>query len=357
MTEKPIHILDDNGKALRGRLPKLSDEEFIDFYREMQKIRVFDQRMLALQRQGRIGFYGPVKGQEGTVVGCAKAAREQDWILPALREGAIALMRGLPLKLAIAQLIGNSLDLCKGRQMPCHYTWRKGKYVSMSSVIGTQISHATGVGMAAKYRKTDEAVLGFMGDGATSSNDFHAGLNFAAVFKVPVVFICQNNQWSISVPFEKQTASKSIATKAKAYGIPGILVDGNDPLAVFEVVSAALERARAGEGPTLVEALTFRLLGHSSSDDPTRYRDEALVKEWETKEPVVRYRAFLESKGLWDDRKEADLLDEIAREVNKAIREAEAASPVDSKTMIEDVFEAPDLRLLEEFEKARSPLT
>jgi TPP-dependent pyruvate/acetoin dehydrogenase alpha subunit len=357
MTERPIQILDDKGKALRGRLPKLKDEEYLDFYREMQKIRIFDHRMLALQRQGRIGFYGPVKGQEGTVVGCAKAAREQDWILPALREGAIALMRGLPLDLAIAQLIGNDLDLCKGRQMPCHYTWRKGNYVSMSSVIGTQISHATGVAMAAKYRKTDEAVLGFMGDGATSSNDFHAGLNFAAVYKAPVVFVCQNNQWSISVPFEKQTASKSIAAKAKAYGMPGVRVDGNDPLAVFEVVSAALDRARAGEGPTLVEALTFRLLGHSSSDDPTRYRDDALVKEWEAKEPVARYRAFLESKKLWDEDKEAALLDEIAGEINKAIRKAEAASPVDPKTMIEDVFVNPDARLVEEFERARSSLS
>ncbi len=357
MIERLIRILDEKGKAVRGRLPKLKDEEFLDFYREMLKIRVFDQRMLALQRQGRIGFYGPVKGQEGTVVGCAKAAKEQDWILPALREGAIALMRGLSLKLAISQLIGNSLDLCKGRQMPCHYTWRKGKYVSMSSVIGTQISHATGVAMAAKFRKTDEAVLGFMGDGATSSNDFHAGLNFAAVYKAPVVFVCQNNQWSISVPFEKQTAAKSIATKARAYGMPGVRVDGNDPLAVFEVVSAALDRARAGEGPTLVEALTFRLLGHSSSDDPTRYRDEALVKEWEAKEPIARYRAFLESKKLWDDQKEMVLLDEIAGEITNAIREAEKAPPLAPKTMIEDVYATPDERLVEEFAKARSSLS
>ena len=197
-----ISVLGKKGSA-RSRLPAdLGEEELREIYRQMQRIRIFDQRMLELQRQGRIGFYGSGKGQEATVVGCMQAASAQDWIMPALREGAMSMMRGLPLVTAIAQLIGNELDTCKGRQMPCHYSYHEGKYVSMSSVIGTQISHATGIAMAAKYRKTDEVVLGFLGDGATSSNDFHAGLNFAGVYRAPVVFICQNNQCSISLPIE-----------------------------------------------------------------------------------------------------------------------------------------------------------
>ncbi|MEZ5987772.1 MAG: thiamine pyrophosphate-dependent enzyme [Planctomycetota bacterium] len=349
MAETPISVLDEKGAARRKRLPDWTDEEFVDVYRRMVEIRTFDRRMLELQRQGRIGFYGPVKGQEGSVVGCFLAAREQDWIVPALREGAMALMRGLPLTEAVCQLIGNGADLCKGRQMPCHYTWRAGRYVAMSSVIGTQISHAAGLAMACRYKGTDEAVLGFMGDGATSSNDFHAGLNMAAVRKAPVVFVCQNNQWSISVPVSKQTRSETIAAKAKAYGMPGQRVDGNDPLAVYQIVRGALDRARAGEGPTFVEAVTYRQLGHSSSDDPTRYRDEAEVETWLAKDPIARYRAFLDQEGLWSDADDEALVDEISGRVNKAIREAEAAPALDRSTMITDVFAAVDPRLMEHY--------
>lgn len=342
---EPIGVLSDTGKVPKQKLPRLDPDEFRDLYREMVKIRIFDRRMLALQRQGRIGFYGPVKGQEATIVACGKAAAPQDWIVPALREGAIALMRGLPLNLAVAQLIGNDVDLCKGRQMPCHYTWRAGKFVAMSSVIGTQISHAAGIAMAAKYEGTDECVLGFLGDGATSANDFHCGLNFAAVYKAPVVFVCQNNQWSISVPFSRQTAVDTVAVKAAAYGMPGVRVDGNDVLAVLQVVGGALERARAGEGPTLVEALTYRLLGHSSSDDPSRYRDDEQVAGWEKRDPIERYRKFLRAEGLWNDQQEAELLDAVDGEVARVVREAEAAPPLDRSTLITDVFAEPDPRL------------
>jgi len=348
-----IRVLSDKGTASKKQLPDLSDEQFVAIYRDMVRIRVMDERMLNLQRQGRIGFYGPVTGQEATIVACHHAASEQDWIVPALREGAIAMMRGLPTDLAIAQLIGNGGDLCKGRQMPCHYTWKKAKYVSMSSVIGTQISHATGLAMACKYRDAGEAVLGFLGDGATSSNDFHAGLNFAGVYTVPVVFVCQNNQWSISVPVEKQTKSESLAAKARAYGMPGVRVDGNDVLAVLSVVGAALERARSGEGPTLVEALTYRRLGHSSSDDPTRYRDEAEVKAWERKDPIKRYRGFLTKSGLWSEERDAELEDEVAGEINAAVRAAESMPELDPETLITDVFETVDPRLADEFGEAR----
>ncbi len=348
-----IHVLTASGKVSKKNLPKLDDDAFVALYRDMMEIRIFDRRMLALQRQGRIGFYGPVKGQEATIVACARAADQQDWIVPALREGAISMMRGLPLELAVAQLIGNGLDLCKGRQMPCHYTWRAGKYVAMSSVIGTQISHATGLAMAAAYRKTNEAVLGFLGDGATSSNDFHAGLNFAAVYKAPVVFVCQNNQWSISVPFSAQTAVDSVAVKARAYGMPGVRVDGNDVLAVYRVVVDALRRARKGGGPTLVEAVTYRQLGHSSSDDPTRYRDAAEVEAWLEKDPVERYRRFLAQRGLWNDEREAQLVDEVDGRIGRVIREAEAGPPLDPATLITDVELRVDSRLEDDFQRSR----
>ena len=351
MVDSLISLLDAKGAARKRDLPKLSDDEFRRIYRLMVEIRTFDRRMLELQRQGRIGFYGPVKGQEASVVGCYLGARQQDWIVPALREGALSMLRGLPMMEAIAQLIGNSADFCKGRQMPCHYTWRKGKYIAMSSVIGTQITHAAGLAMACQYRKTDEAVLGFMGDGATSSNDFHAGMNIAAVRKAPVVFICQNNQWSISVPVSKQTASATIAAKAIAYGMPSRRVDGNDVLAVMRVVEDALDRARNGEGPTFIEALTYRQLGHTSSDDPTRYRDQAEVDAWLEKDPIKRYRSFLEEQGLWDHAREEDLQDEISGQIKKAIREAEAAQPIAFDTMITDVFAETDPRLQEHYDE------
>lgn len=352
MTAEPITVLSATGKVPKKSRPALDERELVELYVEMQRIRIFDRRMLALQRQGRIGFYGPVRGQEAAIVASWKACKDQDWIVPALREGAIAMLRGLPQEIAIAQLIGNGADVCKGRQMPCHYTLRKGQYVSMSSVIGTQISHATGLAMAAKYSKTDEVVLGYLGDGATSANDFHAGLNFAGVYKSPVVFICQNNQWSISVPFAKQTAVDSVAVKAKAYGMPGIRVDGNDVLACYQVVRDAVDRARRGDGPTLVEAITFRQLGHSSSDDPTRYRDEEDVAKWADTDPIDRYRLFLDREGLWSDEQEAELVDRLDGEIGGKIREAESAPQLDKNTLVTDVFAEVDPRLQDHFRTA-----
>ncbi|MCA8956848.1 MAG: 3-methyl-2-oxobutanoate dehydrogenase [Planctomycetes bacterium] len=304
----------------------------------MVQVREFDRRMLMLQRQGRIGFYGPILGQEASTIGSIAATEARDWIFPALREGAAALMRGLPLEVAIAQLIGNELDRCKGRQMPCHYTYREGNYYGMSSVIGTQISHATGAAMAAKIRGDDVVVLGYMGDGATSANDFHAGMNFAAVFQVPCVMLCQNNHWAISVPVSAQMVSETIAIKAEAYGMPGVRVDGNDVLAVYVATKEAVDRARRGGGPTFIEAVTYRRLGHSSSDDPTRYRDEAEVAAWEKRDPIDRFRRYLEGRDLWDEPREEAFKQDIADRVNAAIALAESAGPPAAESLITDVF-------------------
>ncbi|MBK8099773.1 MAG: 3-methyl-2-oxobutanoate dehydrogenase [Planctomycetes bacterium] len=312
----------------------------------MVQVREFDRRMLMLQRQGRIGFYGPILGQEAATVGSVAALEARDWIFPALREGAAAMMRGLSLTTAISQLIGNELDRCKGRQMPCHYTFKEGNYYGMSSVIGTQISHAVGAAMAARIRGDDVVVLGYMGDGATSANDFHCGMNFAAVYRSPCVLFCQNNQWAISVPCSKQSVSETIAQKGIAYGMPFVRVDGNDVLAVYAATRDAVARARAGDGPTFIEAVTYRRLGHSSSDDPSKYRDEAEVKAWERKDPVDRFRRYLTARSLWNEAAETALKERIAKAVNDAIAAAEAVGPPADETLITDVFAqvTPQLR-------------
>ncbi|MFO1050730.1 MAG: thiamine pyrophosphate-dependent dehydrogenase E1 component subunit alpha [Planctomycetota bacterium] len=345
-------VLREDGSIVAGQDPKLAPDELKKLYETMVLVREFDRRMLVLQRQGRIGFYGPILGQEAATVGSASAFEMRDWIFPALREGAVAMMRGLPMHLAIAQLIGNDMDRCRGRQMPCHYTFREGHYHAMSSVIGTQISHAVGAAMASKQRKDDVVIAGYLGDGATSSNDFHCGMNFAAVFKAPVVLICQNNQWAISVPISQQSASETLAMKADAYGMPSMRVDGNDVLAVHCATRAAVERARRGEGPTFLELVTYRRLGHSSSDDPSRYRDEAEVAVWEKRDPIERMRRHLELRRLWSKEQEQELQDRIARDVNEAIRLAETAHAVPAQSLIEDVFATPTPQLREQLRDA-----
>lgn len=353
-----VRVLDDDGTLLPGQDPELPPEKLLFLYEQMVQVREFDRRMLMLQRQGRIGFYGPILGQEAATVGSVAAMDDRDWLFPALREGAAAMMRGLSLTEAINQLIGNAGDRCKGRQMPCHYTYKEGHYYGMSSVIGTQISHAVGAAMASQLRGDGVVVLGFLGDGATSANDFHCGMNFAAVHKAPCILFCQNNQWAISVPISKQSASETIAQKAMAYGMPSLRVDGNDVLAVYVATRTAAQRARDGGGPTFIEAVTYRRLGHSSSDDPTRYRDEAEVREWERKDPIDRFRRYLGGRGLWDETKEAALKERIAGLVNDAIAAAEANAPQpDAETLITDVFAEPPQQLRQHFAEVMAERT
>jgi pyruvate dehydrogenase E1 component alpha subunit len=343
-----LRLLEDDGTVRKGRDPDLPADKLRFLYEQMVQVREFDRRMLMLQRQGRIGFYGPILGQEAATVGSIAALEPRDWIFPALREGAAAMMRGLSLTEAIDQLIGNAADRCKGRQMPCHYTYKEGHYYGMSSVIGTQISHAVGAAMAARLRGDDTVVLGYLGDGATSANDFHCGMNFAAVYRSPCVLFCQNNQWAISVPCSKQSASATIAEKAVAYGMPGVRVDGNDVLAVYGATRAAVARARAGDGPTFIEAVTYRRLGHSSSDDPTKYRDDAEVKAWERKDPIDRFRRYLAWRKLWSDADETALKERIAKAVNDAIAAAERAGPPADESLITDVYAEPTAQLREQ---------
>lgn len=252
----------------------------LELYRHMRRIRLLDERMSALQRQGRIGFHGSCTGQEAVPVGVGFALRKGDWIFPALRESCVMLVRGFPLARYVAQDFGCSLDLTKGRQMPSHQSARSVRVVSWSSCIATQLPQAVGMALAARKSGKSDIALAFLGDGATSHPDFHAALNFAGVFRAPCVFVCQNNHFAISVPVEKQSANPRLFEKAAAYAVPGLRVDGNDVEAVFSAVEQAAEQARTGLGPTLIECVTYRMGPHSSSDDPSRYRNEADVASW-----------------------------------------------------------------------------
>lgn len=316
----------------------LEKADLIRLYTAMLQLRLLDQRMLTLQRQGRIGFYGTATGEEAAVIGSAFALQPEDWIFPALRQGGAALLRGYPLVEYVSQCMGNELDSSKGRQMPSHYCYRPANFVSWSSCIGTQIPHAVGVAWAMKLRGDRNVAVAYMGDGATSEGDFHVAMNFAGVYKLPVIFFCQNNQWSISVSFRQQTAAESVACKAVAYGFEGIRVDGNDAPAVYTAVRDAAQKAREGGGPTLVEALTYRMGAHSSSDDPRLYREDAEVEEWKRRDPVSGMMRRLQQLGYWSIEEQEALEKKLNQEILEAVEKAEKAPPPPLSTLFEDVF-------------------
>jgi len=348
-----LRVVREDGHADPATDPKLSKDEVLALYRFMLLERTLDGRMLSLQRQGRIGFYGPSVGQEAAIVGAAFAMEPRDWIFPQYREPGAALVRGMPLTELIAQFFGNEKDPIHGRQMPCHYVYRAGNYMSISSVVGSQIPLAVGAGWAARIRKDPIACLVYFGDGGTSTADFHVGMNFAGVFRAPVVFLCNNNQWAISLPLRKQTASETIAQKAVAYGFDGVRVDGMDALAVVAAVREAQRRARTGEGPTLVEAVTYRLGPHSSSDDPTRYRDEKEVEAWRRRDPIDILRNHLVARGVWDADADKALHQELDDAITEAVHAVEAAPPPPLDALFTDVYEEMPWHLREELEDIR----
>lgn len=338
ITSDVFRVLRDDGTLDPATDPKLADEHVVELYRAMVRTRVIDERLVVLQRQGRIGFHIGSLGEEATIIGSAAAARPQDWIFPCYREFGALLLRGMPLQRYVDNMFGNANDAVRGRQMPDHYTGRQYKFGSVSSPIGTQITQAVGFAWAAKMKKDDLATLTYFGEGATSSNEFHCGMNFAAVFKAPTIFLCRNNGWAISVPASKQSASETFAEKAIAYGMPGVRCDGNDLFAVYATVRAAIARAAAGEGPTLVELLTYRLSGHSTSDDPKAYRKEQEVEGWKLKDPVVRMRAYLQKKGLWSERQQAQLEEETDAALKACVKAAEETPAPSLESMFDDVF-------------------
>jgi pyruvate dehydrogenase E1 component alpha subunit len=332
-------VLDDNGEVLPGvQAPAIPDADLQNLYRNMLLVRIIDERMLRLQRQGRLGFYMTSTGEEATHM-AVYALRPSDWIYPSYREPGAAFFRGYTLKEYICQLYGNEADMVKGRQMPVHHAVKRINYVSISSPVGTQIPQATGTAQAARISGTDDCAIVYFGEGATSTGEFHVGMNFAGVWKSPCIFFCRNNGWAISTSKDKQTASKSFAVKALAYGMPGIRVDGNDVLAIIQVMNEAVARARAGEGPTMIEALTYRRGAHSSSDDPTVYRDPSEPKQWESNDPLERFRRHLEGRRLWDEAWDKELRDKIDAEITQAHDESAPLGTPPVPTLFDDVFE------------------
>ena len=333
-----ICSLDEAGSELSDLAAWLDTDARIRIYCEMQRIRVLDATMIALQRQGRISFYGSCTGQEAVPVGAAFGAESEDWVFPALRESAIMLVRGFPLARYLAQVFGSSDDILKGRQMPSHMSSRGVFQVSWSSCMGTQLCHAVGAAWAARLAGESRVMLAFMGDGATSSTDFHAALNFAGVYHTGTVFICQNNQWAISTPSSRQCAASTLAMRARAYGIAATRIDGNDALVVATAVREACRRARAGLGPSFVECVTYRMGAHSTSDDPSRYRTEEELAEWRGKDPLMRLRAHLEVGGYWDARRQRQLEAAIESEIATAVAIAERHGHPARESLFEDVY-------------------
>jgi pyruvate dehydrogenase E1 component alpha subunit len=349
-------VLAEDGRAV-GPLPPLPDAELVHLYRTMVLSRELDERMVTLQRQGRIGFYVGAVGEEATIVGATAALEEPDWIFPCYREHAAALMRGLPLVSFLANLLGNDGDVARGRQMPCHEVWRAGHFASISAPIATQIPHAVGAAWAARIRGDDAVALAWFGDGATSASDFHVAANFAGVRRAPVIFACRNNGWAISTPREAQTAAETIAQKAVAYGIHGERVDGNDLLAVYEATRRARARAAAGEGPTLLEYVTYRLEAHTTSDDPRAYRPEELVAPWRAKDPLLRMRRHLGRRGVLSEAMHARIQGEVREEIRAALAEAEALPPKPPlESLFEDVYASPLRQQREQLEELRAAI-
>ncbi|HTJ83326.1 MAG TPA: thiamine pyrophosphate-dependent enzyme, partial [Polyangiaceae bacterium] len=298
-----VKCMRDDGTLDPRTDPHMTEAEVLAVYRAMLRTRVLDDRLVTLQRQGRIGFHIGSLGEEAAILGSAFAMRPQDWMFPCYREFGGALWRGMPLQRYVDNMFGNANDPARGRQMPDHYCFKQAKVTSISSPIGTQITQGVGFAWAAKMKKDDLVTMTYFGEGATSSNEFHNGMNFAGVFKAPVVFFCRNNGWAISVPTERQTASKTFAEKAVAYGFPGVRVDGNDVFAVVKVTRDAIQRASRGEGPTMIEAMTYRLSGHSTSDDPKAYRPDNTLDPWRSLDPLARLKKYMVKNAGWTDAK------------------------------------------------------
>jgi pyruvate dehydrogenase E1 component alpha subunit len=335
-----LQVLDEKGNLDVNLEPRLSNNDLIRVYRAMLLARETDQRMLKLQRQGRLGTFAPCTGQEAAVCGPTLAMTPKDWFVGSFRELGGRLMRGESLTRTFLYYGGYE----EGNMHPA-----SARNLPVAVPVGSQIPHAVGIAYAVKYRgEKDTAVVVFFGDGATSEGDFHEALNFASVWQAPVVFICQNNHWAISVPRSKQSYSRTLAQKAVAYDMPGIQVDGNDALAMYRATREALDRAYAGKGPTLIEAVTYRLMMHTTADDPKKYRPEDEVKLWWERDPIVRFRRYLEAKGVWNGTMQAELEKEIGDAVEAAVKEFEGRTGFKPDTPFDHVFGTRHLVIEEE---------
>lgn len=339
-----FQILDEEGKVVNEEaMPELSDEELQELMTRMVYTRIWDQRAISLNRQGRLGFYAPMAGQEASMLGSQYALDKEDWILPGYRDIPQIVFHGLPLYQAFLWSRGHF----HGGEFP------EGLNIAVPQIIiGAQIVQTAGVALGLKRKKKDNVVITYTGDGGSSQGDFYEGMNFAGAYNTPAIFVVQNNRFAISVPVEKQTAAETIAQKAVAAGIHGVQVDGMDVLAVYAATAEARKRGLAGNGPTLIETLTYRYGAHSTSgDDPTRYRTSEMDDEWAKKDPLVRFRKFLESKDLWNDDLENEVTERAKEEIKEAIKKADQTPKIKVTDLLNNMFEEAPVNIQEQLEE------
>ncbi len=324
-----LQILDERSKINSKLMPSIQKNVLIEMYKSLVLTRAFDDKALKLQRQGRLGTYAPMRGQEACQIGSAFALQKDDLVFPAFRENGVFMIRGMPAHMLFQYWAGDE----RGMQIP------KGvNILPVSITVGAHLPHAAGAAMAFRHQGLKNATIVYFGDGATSEGDFHEAMNFAGVFKAPCVFICENNQWAISVPVKEQTASATIAQKAIAYGFFGIQVDGNDVFAVYRATLEALERARRGDGPTLIECFTYRLTDHTTSDDSKKYRSEEEVREWETKDPLPRFENYLLNEKILNPVIIQKIKIDAEQLIEREIKVAESMSPQPPTEMFDYLF-------------------
>lgn len=342
MAIETISYLDINGKLSRTCKHRIPDADLVRGYQTMLTTRYIDERMVTLQRQGAISFAISSLGEEGCVVASAAALRLEDWLYPQYRECGIMFWRGYTPQQYIHHMFCDSQDSILGRQMPNHFGSRELNVVTVSSPLATKIPHAAGCAYAMQLQGEKSIALCYFGEGTSSKGDFHVGLNIAALRKAPVIFFCRNNQYAISTRIDHQFASGGVAEKGASYGIPSVRVDGNDYFAVHEVVTQARKHCVSGKGPVLIEAMTYRMGAHSTSDDPSAYRDEKEVAKWKPRDPLLRLFRYLKSKKLWDEKREKAFLEKLKAEVDEAVKVAKETGPPPLESLITNVyFEVP----------------
>ena len=334
-----VCILAPDGSCNEALRPPLDDEQVRQMYRQMLLVRLYDRKAVALQRQGRFGTYAEMIGQEASLVASTYPLQPQDWMVASYRETGAMWLHGVPLERLALYWMGNEA----GSHMP-----EGVRVLPISIPVGSHPLHAVGLAYAAKYRQEDSIAITYFGDGATSEGDVHEAMNLAGVYQLPCIFFCQNNQYAISVPRHAQTAALTIAQKALAYGFPGIQVDGNDIFAVYAAVRAAVERARAGQGPSLIEAYTYRLGAHTTADDPSKYRDDAEVDEWRPRDPLLRVQHYLAQREQWSEEWEEELVASCTAEVEQAMEAAAAVPPPSPQDMFRYMYAEMTAPLIEQ---------
>ncbi|MBU2925712.1 thiamine pyrophosphate-dependent dehydrogenase E1 component subunit alpha [Colwellia sp. 1_MG-2023] len=350
-----LKILQQDGTVYEGSdMPDIDEALAVKVYKTFAFHRVLDERMVASQRQGRLSFYMAALGEEAASIGGAAGLKPQDMIMSQYREQGALMFRGFSLENFMNQMFSNDKDLGKGRQMPIHYGSKELNYMTISSPLGTQIPQATGYAYGQKLQGLDAVTLCYFGEGAASEGDFHAGLNMAAVQEAPVIFFCRNNGYAISTPADEQFKGNGIASRGVGYGIKTLRVDGNDILAVVKATQIARAYALKENAPVLIEAMSYRLGAHSTSDDPSGYRTREEEQKWQANDPIVRMKNWMLAQNWWDEAQETALYEKLREKVLAAVKVAEKIEKPHIDTLISDVYDVPSAQLTAQLEQVKT---